>query len=134
MISRFFAHRSLLHTVLRFNAGFSGLFGLLFLILPGTFAGILGVESHLAIRIAGAGLLIWELFVSFIVMAEKISPTLVWIVILGDLVWVVGSAALLLGGWLPMTTSGKWFIAIIADIVLLFAVVQFFGLRKLASK
>jgi hypothetical protein len=130
MFTKFFEHKSFLHTILRLNAAFSGLFGLIFLIFPSAVGSWLSIPSTFAITVTGVSLLGWELFIAFIVSSNPISPTAAWIVIGGDVVWVLGSVALLLGGWLPLTLAGKWFIAIIADIVLLFAISQFMGLRR----
>jgi len=51
-------------------------------------------------------------------------------IVFGDLLWVVGSAVLIFTNLVPFTTNGKWAIAIVADIVLAFAIVQFVGVRK----
>jgi hypothetical protein len=130
MFKSYFQHKSMLHTVLRFNAAFSGIFGLLFLALPGMFSEMLGISSPTIIIVTGVLLLIWEVTVFSMVKHVVISPASVWVVIAGDLIWVLGSIGLLLGGWLPMTSTGKWFVAIIADIVLVFAVFQFIGVRR----
>ena len=47
-----------------------------------------------------------------------------------DLLWVVASAALLIVGG-PLTVAGKWAVAMVADVVLLFAILQIVGLRRL---
>jgi hypothetical protein len=54
----------------------------------------------------------------------------------GDLAWVVGSAFILFLPVVSLSTAGKWAIAIVADIVLVFAIWQFFALRSVqkASK
>ena len=130
MFKSYFQHKSMLHTVLRFNAAFSGIFGLLFLIFPGMFAEMLGISSPIALMVTGVLLFLWEVTVFSMVREADLNPTMVWVVIAGDLVWVLGSIGLLLGGWLPLTAAGKWFVAIIADIVLVFAVVQFIGVRR----
>ena len=59
------------------------------------------------------------------------DPRIVWAVIIVDLLWVADSAALLVTGWLPLTVAGQWIIAIVADVVLLFAIWQYFGLRRM---
>jgi len=49
-----------------------------------------------------------------------------------DGLWVVGSAILLAGGWVPLTAAGRWAILIVAAIVALFAVLQYYGLRRIS--
>lgn len=129
MFSTYFSHKSLLHTILRLNSAFSGFFSLVFLLFPAKAASWLGIPSTSAVLIAGILLLGWGIFVSQLVRRSQISSTRVWVVILGDLAWVFGSMALLLGSWLPLTKAGIWFIAFVADIVLVFAVVQYLGLK-----
>jgi len=130
MIAKFFEHKSLLHTVLRLNAAFSGLFSLIFILFPGAMAQFTGIPSTLAITITGIFLIGWEIFVSITLMRSPVNTRAVALVIGGDVLWVLGTIALLLGGWLPLTSAGKWFLAIIGDIVLLFAISQFIGLRR----
>jgi hypothetical protein len=47
-----------------------------------------------------------------------------------NIVWVVASFAGLLAGLFPVSTAGKWVIAILADMVLVIAIVQAYGLRR----
>ena len=49
-----------------------------------------------------------------------------------DVVWVVGSAVLLVTKALPFTPVGVWAVAIVADIVAIFAIVQYLGLRRMS--
>ena len=57
--------------------------------------------------------------------------TLVFTIIDGDLLWVAGSILLLLGGWLPMSMGGMWAVGIVADIVAIFAILQYVGWRRM---
>ena len=130
MLSAYFEHKSLLHTVLRLNAVFCGFFGLVFIVFPGKVSALTGIPNELAILITGILLIVWEIIVSQLIRQPRVSAAGAWMVIAGDLAWVVGSIALLLGGWLPLTNTGFWIVAIIADIVLVFAVIQTIGLRR----
>jgi hypothetical protein len=47
-----------------------------------------------------------------------------------DASWVIGSLVILLTGWLSLTASGKWGVAIVADLVSIFAGLQFYALRQ----
>jgi hypothetical protein len=55
---------------------------------------------------------------------------LAWLAIDGDLAWVVGSVIVVLLPGLSLTGAGKWATAITADVVLLFAIWQFYALRR----
>jgi hypothetical protein len=133
MFSAYFEHKSLLHTVLRLNAAFSGLFGLVFVLFSGSLSGWLGIPGAAALIITGILLIGWEVYVLQLVRQPQIEAAGVWTVIFGDLAWVSGSIGLLIGGWLPLTKAGVWFVAIIADIVLVFAVLQSIGLKRQPS-
>ena len=54
-----------------------------------------------------------------------------WIFVVLDVGWVMGSAAVIFAG--VLTTTGNWIVGIVADIVLLFAVAQILGIRKLRA-
>ena len=41
-----------------------------------------------------------------------------------------GSIDILVTDWVPLTTAGWWTVAIVADIVAVFAIVQFYALRR----
>ncbi len=133
MFSAYFKHQSLLHTVLRLNAAFSGVFGLVFVLFSGSISDWLGIPSVSALIITGILLIGWEVFVLQLVRQPEIEGIGVWMVIFGDLAWVLGSIALLIGRWLPLTKPGVWFVAVIADIVLVFAVVSSIGLKRQAG-
>jgi hypothetical protein len=47
-----------------------------------------------------------------------------------DVAWVVGSALLLATGWAPLTSAGWWAVLVVADVVALFAILEFVGIRR----
>lgn len=47
-----------------------------------------------------------------------------------NIAWALGSAAALLFGWLPLTTAGKWAVALIAEVVAFYAVIQVYALWR----
>jgi hypothetical protein len=83
--------------------------------------------------VIGAGVLLWAVDVALIARASELRPKRVWMVIGGDLLWVVASYAILLAGRPELTTAGSWSAGILAEIVALFAVIQFVGLRRLRA-
>ena len=52
-----------------------------------------------------------------------------WLAIDGDLAWVLGSAIIIFLPSSSLSAAGKWAVAIVADIVLVFAIWQFFAMR-----
>jgi len=64
--------------------------------------------------------------------AEPVHMGIAKFAVYADLAWVLGSAVLVFANLVPFTTAGKWAIAIIADVVLVFAILQYVGLRRVA--
>ena len=121
----------LLTLAVRANGIFSEASGLFLLLASGAVAEMLGINAPWIVAAMGLGLIIFGGFLIYASLRELVNETLGIIVVVLDLAWVAGSILLLLGNLLDMTTAGKWFIAIIADIVLLFAIVQAIGVRRL---
>jgi hypothetical protein len=124
------AHFNLLKNALRGNAIFSILSAIVALVASGSIADLMGVDANLPFLIVGVGLVIWAVEVFVISSQDPIRPQLVKLVIGGDLLWVVGSAALLLFDPFDFATEGKWLVLVLADVVLTFAIVQYVGLRR----
>lgn len=121
---------STLKTAMRSNAYFSGLAALAFILAANPIANFIGLESSTILLIVGAGLVIWAAELFFGTRNDEINQKFAQFIIAGDLLWVLGSAILFFSPSIPLTTAGKWFVAIQADIILLFAVWQYFGLKK----
>ncbi|MEZ4674323.1 MAG: hypothetical protein R2932_08785 [Caldilineaceae bacterium] len=92
----------------------------------------MGWSIQWPLLIVGIGLLPFAFFVAQVARQKPLNRTLVWIVIEMDLLWVIASATILLFGW-PATTTvgGMWAIAIVAEIVATFAILQYVGIRRL---
>ena len=112
--------------VLRINAFFSGISGLVLTIAASPIASFIGVPAPLILAAVGIGLIIFAIDLYWLGSRAVSRTTLITIGVL-DMIWVAGSAALLLGGFIPFTTAGKWAVALTAEIVFLFAVVEFYA-------
>lgn len=120
----------LLRYALRSNAAFSGLAAVVLLVADGLVAAVLGAYDALpAIHAVGVGLAAFAGFLAWLAGRDEIPAGLAWGVIVADLAWVVGSWIAIAGG----TTHGQgtWAVAMVADVVLLLAVVQGIGVRRL---
>lgn len=124
----------LLVRALRANGVFSGLSGVILIIAAPALAPIAGIPWPTAITVTGFLLLPFGFALWRLAGRSDLQPALGQVAVILDVLWVAGSMALLLGGWLPLTIAGKWIIALLADVVGLFAVLQFLGLRRLAAK
>ncbi len=122
---------SLLRRALLGNSIFSTLSGLFFLFDAAPIAAFLGLDMPMMIQVLGVNLLVFAVIVYKVATATPINRTLASIIIALDVAWVVGSIVLIFSNLLPLTTSGKWGIAIVADIVACFAIAQYIGLRRM---
>jgi len=124
---------SMLHTAIRGNALFCAASGLALTFGSGWLASLTGIQPPLALTITGIILLGYALTLWRLASQERIPDGATWFVISADVAWVVGSILVLVFGWLPLTLAGKWSVAIIADLVGLFAVWQYLGYRKMKT-
>ena len=111
------------------NALFSTLSGLTILFAQGWVLRILGLPSSVNLLIFGVGLIVFA--VTLVINAQKhqVKKSDAWIAVLMDLAWVVGSYVLIF--FVPFSPKGKWVVGIVAEVVLLFAVLQFVGIRRI---
>lgn len=113
------------------NALFSGLSGVVLALGARPIAPFLGLDNPLILTIIGVLLLLYAAGLLYVATRSTVNRTAAWLAVALDLLWVAGSVAILLGGWLPLTTAGKWAVGIIAELVFLFALFQYLGIRRL---
>lgn len=123
---------SLLRNALLGNSAFSFISGVAFVLFSRTIADFLGLPASWIILVLGIGLILYGIEIFLAARAEPVNKTLATFAIYADLAWVLGSAVLIFANLIDFTTAGKWAIAIIADIVLVFAILQYVGLRRAA--
>jgi hypothetical protein len=124
---------NLLSRTLQGNSIFSGLSGIVFIVAAGPLAAFLGLDAPLVLMIIGVSLLLYAVGLFQTATRKPISRSLALTAIILDVAWVAGSWLLLLTGWLPLTTEGKWAVAIVAEIVSVFAILQYIGLRRMVN-
>lgn len=86
-------------------------------------------RAFLMFLVVGVGL--FAAFVAYTAYSQPFERTYAWAIFVLDIAWVVVSWLLLATQALPLTTQGSWAVLIVADIVLLFGIVEFVGLRRL---
>ena len=123
----------LLRSALLGNSIFCFLSGLDFALFSRPVAEFLGLSSPTVVLVLGLGLIAYALVVFTQAHAHSLSTPFACFAILADLLWVIGSAALIFTGLVAFSAAGKWAIAIIADIVLVFAIAQYIGLRRITN-
>ena len=116
---------NLLKNALRGNALFSGTSGLIALLAAQSLAAFTGIEPPIIFVVLGIVLILYAVDLWWIASRETINRRFAWAAIILDVLWVVGSIAILLFGWLPLTVAGSWTIALLAEVVAIFAVLQY---------
>ena len=82
------------------------------------------------LRYAGISLFPVAIFMALVGTRESIVPTGVRVTIIGNALWVAGSALLLFGGMIAPNALGYVVISVQAAAVALLAELEYFGLRK----
>ncbi len=119
----------LLRTALLSNCVFSGLSGIILLFGSSRISGLFGV--HMPTILIGTGALLLIYAAALLLNARRVTVcrTEASIAVFLNIVWVVGSVGLLLTD--SLSSAGNWTVTIAANIVLLFAVFQFYALHRL---
>ena len=124
---------SLLKNALFIDSVTSFLIGIACLLFSKAVASFLGVSASWIILALGVGIIVYAIEVYLGARAEPVHMGIAMFAAYGNLVWVLGSAVLIFANLVPLTMAGKWAIAIAADIVLVFAILQHIGLRRVAQ-
>lgn len=122
--------KSFLQRALLGNATFSGFSGLLMVLAAGPISQFLGLDNPLILTIIGIVLLLYMPFLVWLANQSPVPTWMAWAVIELDVLWVIGSLILIFTSLVPLTIGGKWAVAITADIVTIFAILQYIGLRR----
>jgi hypothetical protein len=125
------ARPNLLRNSLRIDGIISAATGAISLAAAEELAPLLGIQPPLAFSIAGAVLIVYGGLLLYISTCEQISRRIVIAAIILDVLWVIDSAVLLIGGWLPLTSAGVWTIALLAVGVAVLGELKSFGLWRM---
>lgn len=124
-------HDSLLRNALRANAAFCSASALLAIFGAGMLVSFLGAGTSLFFIGLGILLILHAAILYYATTQGAIPRALAWYAIAGDVGWVIASAGLLLTDAFGLSDAGKWVTLIVADTVLVFAIVQIVGVRRL---
>jgi len=125
--------KSFLQRALLGNAAFSGASGLIMVLAADALSQYLGLGSPIILTIVGIVLLLYMPILVWLANKSPVPRHFAWEVIALDVLWVLGSGMLIFTDLVPLSTGGKWTVALIADIVALFAILQYVGLRRQQS-
>jgi hypothetical protein len=123
--------QKLLRRALQGNALFSVISGVLILTMNRTLVEFLGLPSNTSLSALGIGLLGYAGWLLWNARREKIRIVDAWIAVILDMVWVMGSYALLFE--VKFSSGGKWAVVLVAELVFLFGVTQWVGLRRIGK-
>ncbi len=121
---------TLLKKGLRGNAVFSALSGTIALIAAPALASFTGLTAPIIFYILGVVLLVYAADLWWVSSKEPIDQRFAWAAIILDVLWILGSTLILITGWLSLTVAGRWTIFFLAEIVAIFAIIQYIGLRR----
>ncbi len=119
----------LLRRVLQANAVFSTISGIALVAAAGQLAALMGVGRPWILLAIGAVLLVFAVTLLVNSLRENIKENEVVQAIISDGVWVAASIVIAFMG--IVSTAGIWMVAIVAGLVLSFAILQSAGLSKL---
>jgi hypothetical protein len=120
--------QGLLKKALTGNAVFSVISGLAILSANRWLVKFLGLPDKVSLVLLGVSLVVYAVLLWLNARKTKIKITGAWVAIAMDVVWVIGSYALI--AIVPFSVGGKWVVALVAELVLAFAVLQWMGIRR----
>ncbi len=122
-------HASFLRRALLIDAGISSATGLI-MFGGASFLTRLLIIPEALLRSAGLALLPFAVFVAVVATREQVPSAAVWIVIVINVLWTIGSVALLLSGAVTPSLLGYVFVLFQASAVAVFAALHVLGLRR----
>jgi len=120
---------SLLRIALVSDAIVSGAVAIGQLALVGPLSELLGIPCSLLAE-SGAFLVLYTMLLVALARSARVPSAMIRMVVLGNVVWAVGCAALLAMETFAFTTMGVAFVMVQIAVVTVFAVLEFVGLGR----
>ena len=121
-----------LRAVVWFDASTGVLLGALHLLFTAQLSEWLALPASL-LQVSGVLLLGYAALAAAIARSEPMPRGWLWVLIVGNFAWALGSVALLLGSALTPTLLGQAYLAVHVASVALLAELQWFGVRRLRT-
>jgi hypothetical protein len=121
--------QQLLRRALLANSSFSTISGLVLVFAQRWVVRHLGLPETINLIALGISLLVFAAILVLFARKKPIKLLDAWIAVILDSVWVIGSYPLLF--MVPFSTSGKWVVGIVAEVVMVFALMQWLGIRRI---
>ncbi len=123
---------SFLKKALLADSVLSFLVGIDLLLFSKAIASFFGLSASWGILAAGVVCLLYGVAIYLTARAEPIPLGIARIAAYGNLIGAFGIAALVFLNVMPLSTAGKWTVALLADGGLVLAIFQHVGLRRVA--
>jgi hypothetical protein len=124
--------QQLLRRALLANASFSTVSGLVLVFAQRRIVQLLGLPDTINLIGVGISLLVFAAMLVVFARKEHLKLSDAWIAVILDTAWVLGSYPLLFVA--PFSTSGKWLVGIVAEVVMVFALLQWLGIRRIGKR
>jgi len=123
-------HQDLLKRALTGNAVFSLLSGLVVVFANRWLVNFLGLSASISLGLGAIGisLVVYAVLLWLSTRRSPIRISNAWLAVVMDVLWVLGSCALVMV--VPFSAAGTWTVILVADLVLLFAILQWLGIRR----
>jgi|HubBroStandDraft_6_1064221.scaffolds.fasta_scaffold159337_1 hypothetical protein len=121
--------QQLLKMALLANASFSTISGLVLVFAQRGVGRLLGLPETINLIGLGISLLVFAAILMIFARKKPIKLLDAWVAVILDAVWVIGSYPLLF--MVSFSTSGKWVVGIVAEVVMVFALMQWLGIRRI---
>jgi hypothetical protein len=120
----------LLRRAMQADAAVSGASGFLLTLLSGPLGALIGLAEPDYLLVVGIGLIGYAAWLLFSARRPEVNLWAGRTVILLNVLWVAGSATLLLAAPGLFNSLGQWLVGLVALVVADFALVQYIGLRR----
>jgi hypothetical protein len=120
--------QGLLKKALNGNAAFSVVSGVVVLSLNDWLVKFLGLPDTVSLALLGMTLVVYAILLWLNARRSKIGIIEAWVAVIMDMAWVISSYVLIVV--VPISVGGKWVVALVAELVLAFAVLQWLGIRR----
>jgi hypothetical protein len=121
---------SLLRRAIQGNSVFSTISGVLLAVYSGPIDTLLGLGSPIALTILGGLILVGAALLAWVALQPTIDRGSARAIVALDVTWVIASALLLVTGVLNLSVAGDWVIGGVGIVVGDFALLEYFGLRR----
>lgn len=123
---------SLLRNALLVDSVVSFLTGVALLFFSKSIASFLGLPAAWIVLVLSVVALAYSIAIYLAARAEPVHMGIARFAAYGNLIGAIGIAVLIFANLMPLTAASKWAVAIVADAVLVLAIFQHIGLRRLA--